>query len=340
MKAIAAANAPLGGAGKAAVLVIVLGEQCGSELIRHLSAEEVAQLGQTVTAMQAISSSQAEEVLQEYVQMTQARQYVLRGGADYARRMLTGALGEDGASKMIDRFSQPEETSQPAELTRIESAEPQQLAALLQAEHPQATAIVLSRLTPARAAGVLQAMPATLRADIALRLANLDRVSPDVMSKIADVIGKKLQAASEMTGSKSGGIRVIADVFNNLDSALAEELLGVMEETDANVTELVRHHMFVFEDILRLGQEALKEIVGKTDRAILTVALKGTSEQMKNAVMACMSQRGADMLREDMEAAGPARIRDVEQAQRQVIELVRQLQRDGVIGNAGEQYVV
>src|SRR5688572_18407441 len=108
MKAIAAANAPLGGAGKAAVLVIVLGEQCGSELIRHLSAEEVAQLGQTVTAMEAISSSQAEEVLQEYVQMTQARQYVVRGGADYARRMLTGALGEDGASKMIDRFAQPE----------------------------------------------------------------------------------------------------------------------------------------------------------------------------------------------------------------------------------------
>jgi flagellar motor switch protein FliG len=338
VESIAAPKAALQGAEKAAVLLIMLGEHGGSELIRHLNPEEVAQLGRTVSAVDAISSTQAEEVLQEYVRMTQARQYVLRGGADYARRMLAGALGDEGAATLIKRFSEPE--SKATELTRIETAEPQQLAALLQAEHPQAAAIVLSRLPAVRAAAVLQRVPAPVRTDIALRLASLDRVSPEVMSKIAEVIGKKLQTTKEMTATRSGGVRVVAEVFNHMDSSAADELLAAMEEADANVTELVRHHMFLFEDIVALGPEALKEIVGKVDRPVLTIALKGTSEKLRNAIMGCMSQRGAAMLKEDMEAAGPARIRDVEQAQRQVIAVVRELQRDGVIGAVGEQYVV
>lgn len=333
------APALTGGAHKAAVLLIMLGEQAGTELIRHLSPEEIETLGRKVSAVTSIESRHAEEVLEEYLRMTQARQYVVRGGADYARRMLTGVLGEESAARLIDRCVQVEPTPV-SEMDRIESANPVQLATLLQAEHPQATAVIVSRLSAARAATVLQSLPAEIRTDVALRLANLDRIAPEVVAKIADVLGKKLQTTGDMSSTRAGGVKAAAEIFNAMDGAAAEELLASMNDSDANTTELVRHHMFVFEDISSLGQEALKQIVSKVDRAILTIALKGTSDKLKDSIMQCMSQRGAEMLREDMDVAGPARIRDVQDAQKKIIALVRQLQSEGAIAKGGEEYVV
>jgi flagellar motor switch protein FliG len=329
----------LAGADKAAVLLIMLGEQSGTDLIRHLSPEEIETLGRKVSAVTSIESRHAEEVLEEYLRMTQARQYVLRGGADYARRMLMGVLGEEGATKLIERCVQVEPG--PAdELDRIESADPGELATLLQPEHPQAIAVMLSRLSPSRAGAVLQSFPAALQTDVALRLANLDRIAPEIVAKIADVLGKKLQTTGGVTGARAGGVRVVAEIFNSMNAAAAEDVLTLMNESDANTTELVRHHMFVFEDIASLGLEALKQVVSRIDRAVLTIALKGTSDKLKDSIMQCMSQRGAEMLRDDMEVAGPARIRDVQEAQKKVIVLVRQLQAEGAIGRAGEEYVV
>ena len=329
---------PISGIQKAATLLIMLGDKGSAELMRHLAEDEVERVGRVVSSMNNISSEQAESVLEEYVRMTQLRQYVLRGGVEYAKKMLTGAFGPETAQKLIDRFSKTLVDVE-GSLHHIERADPEELASLLQGEHPQAVALVLSRLQTKRAAAVLKALSPAMRSDAALRLANLDQIPPDVVNKIADVIGKRLRTGGETNTNKTSGSRLLAELLNTLDSSTSDEILRGIEETSPNVAESVRHLMFVFEDLLKLDQNAIKELLSRVDRKVLSVALKGTSEQLKGKITASMSQRGAEMLREDLDATGPVRIREVEAAQQEMIALVRQLEQEGVIGAAGEEFV-
>jgi flagellar motor switch protein FliG len=182
-----------------------------------------------------------------------------------------------------------------------------------------------------------------MRSDVALRMANLDQISPDIISKIATVIGSKLKALGEISREAYGGVHAVAEMFNRLDSNTSKDILDDIEKASPNLVETIRHLMFVFEDLMLLDINAVKEVLGKVDRKILTVALKGTSDQMKNHILQAMSQRGGEMLREDMDTMGPIKIKEVESAQQQIIAVVRQLESEGVIslkGTAGEQYVV
>jgi flagellar motor switch protein FliG len=182
-----------------------------------------------------------------------------------------------------------------------------------------------------------------LRADVALRMASLDQISPEIISKIAVVIGAKLKTLGELSRESYGGVPAVAEMFNRLDSSTSKDILDSIEKVNPKLVETIRHLMFVFEDLLLLDINAIKEVLGKVDRKILTVALKGTSDQMRNHMLKAMSQRGSDMLREDMDALGPIKIKEVDAAQQQIIAVVRQLETDGTIslkGTAGEQYVV
>jgi flagellar motor switch protein FliG len=174
-------------------------------------------------------------------------------------------------------------------------------------------------------------------------MASLDQISPEIISKIANIIGSKLSALGEFSRQSYGGVRAVAEMFNRLDSVTSKEILEVIEERNAPLVETIRHLMFVFEDLLLIDQTGIKEILSRVDRKILTVALKGTSEQLRNHFLEGMSQRGSEMLKEDMESLGPIKVRDVEAAQQQIIGLVRQLEGEGIInlkGSVGEQYVV
>jgi len=174
-------------------------------------------------------------------------------------------------------------------------------------------------------------------------MAHLEQISPDIISKIAGIIGQKLKALGELSRESYGGVRAVAEMFNRLDSTSSKEILDTIEHSDLNLAETIRHLMFVFEDLLLIDQNGVKEILGRIDRKSLTIALKGTSEQLKSHFMQSMSQRGAEMLREDMDALGPVKIKEVEAAQQQIIAIVRQLEAEGVIslkGTVGEQYVI
>jgi flagellar motor switch protein FliG len=174
-------------------------------------------------------------------------------------------------------------------------------------------------------------------------MASLDQISPDIILKIAGVIGQKLKALGEFSRESYGGVRAVAAILNRLDSASTREILDDIERQDTTLAQTIRHLMFVFEDLLLIDPLGLKEVLAKVDRKVLTVALKGTSEQLRNHILGCLSQRGADMLREDMEALGPVKIKEVEAAQQQIIAVVRQLESEGVVslkGAVGEQYVV
>src|SRR5215510_14531506 len=327
---------------KAAMLLVVLGEITSAQLLQQLTEDEVQKVSREVARIIAISAEQAEVILEDFHQMSTAGDYVARGGIEYARKLLMRAFEPDHAKRLLDRLAKAlgaDATSFDA----IQKADPQQLAKFIHNEHPQTIALVLSHLNYSQAAALLTSLPATMRADVSLRMASLDQISPEIILKIAGVIGQKLKALGEFSRESYGGVRAVAEMLNPLDSASSREIIDHVEQHDANLAETIRHLMFVFEDLLLIDPVGLKEVLAKSDRKQLTVALKGTSEQLRNHILSCMSQRGGDMLREDMDALGPVKIKDVESAQQQIIVLVRQLESEGVLslkGAVGEQYVV
>ncbi len=327
---------------KAAILLVVVGENASAELLQQLSEEDVNRVSREVAKLTAISAEQAESVLEEFHYISNAGDYVARGGIDFARKLLMKAFEPEHAKRLLDRLTKAL-GSDAASFDAIQKADPQQLAKFIHNEHPQTIALVLSHLNYTQAAALLTSLPAAMRADVSQRMASLDQISPDIIYKIAAVIGQKLKALGEFSRESYGGVRAVAEMLNRLDSTTGREILDHIDQQDTNLAETIRHLMFVFEDLLLIDPMGLKEVLAKVDRKILTIALKGTSEQLRNHMLSCMSQRGADMLREDMEALGPVKIKEVEQSQQQIIALVRQLESEGVLslkGAVGEQYVV
>lgn len=330
------------GVRKAAILVVVLGPDASGPVLRHLNEDEVDLITREVAQMGAIAPEQAEKVLDECQQMHLAHSYVIKGGVEYARKILLNAFGAEQAQRLLDRLMK-KLGSESASFDALQKADPQQLAKFIHSEHPQTIALVLSHLNPSQAAALLFSLPAEMRAGVALRMANLDQISPDVITKIAAIIAQKLNALGEISRESYGGVKAVAEMMNRLDSATSREILESIEENDGKLVEQIRHLMFVFEDLLLLSEEGLKEVLARVDRKLLTVALKGTSDKLRSHFLGCMSQRGAEMLREDMEALGAIRIKEVDAAQQQIIAVVRQLEAEGVLsvrGTVGEQYVV
>jgi len=326
---------------KAAVLLIMLGESASSEVLKYMEEDEVQQLSREIAKLHSITSDQADGVLEEFYQMLVARDYVMKGGIDFARKVLVTAFGPESAKKMLDRLMKTL-GAESVNFDALQKVDPQQLAKFIHAEHPQTVALILSHLSASQAAGLLSSLPQEMRADVALRMANLDQISPDIIAKIASVIGSKLKALGDISRETYGGVNAVAEMFNRLDMNTSREILDSIENTDANLVETIRQLMFVFEDLMLMDQNAIKELLQKVDRKILTIALKGTSEQLRNHILSSMSQRGAEMLREDMDALGPIKIKEVEGSQQQIIAVVRQLEAEGVIslkGGGGDQYV-
>jgi flagellar motor switch protein FliG len=332
----------LTGVRKAAMLLIVLGEQASATILPLLSEDDIQRVSREVARITAISSEQAESLLNEFHQISTARDFVARGGLEVARKLLTKSFPPDVARRLLDRL-QKAMGADAASFDAIQKADPQLLAKFVHSEHPQTIALVLSHLNSSSAAALLTSLPQGMRCDVAQRMAGLDQISPEVIMKIASVIGAKLSALGEFSRESYGGVRAVAEMMNRLDSGTSREILDHIETQDTNMGATIRHLMFVFEDLLLIDPTGLKEVVTKIDRKILTVALKGTSEQLRERILAGMSQRGAEMLREDMDALGPIKIKDVESAQQQIIAVVRQLEKEGVLslkGTVGEQYVV
>jgi flagellar motor switch protein FliG len=336
------AESMIPGVKKAAILLVSLGEEASAELLRQLEDEEVQVVGREIARMNAITAEQAEAVLDEFHQMSLAHDYVLKGGLDYARKVMNAAYGPDSAKRIVDRLVSALGT-EVVNFDALHKADPQQLAKFIHNEHPQTIALVLSHLNPTQAAALLVSLPAEMRSDIALRMANLEQISPEIIAKIATVIDQKLKALGEFSRESYGGVRAVSEMFNRLDSNSSKEILEKIEHADPSLVETIRHLMFVFEDLMLIDENGIKEVLARVDRKVLTVALKGTSEQLKEHFLKAMSQRGSEMLREDMDVMGAVKIKDVEAAQQQIIAIVRQLESEGSVslkGAVGEQYVV
>jgi flagellar motor switch protein FliG len=337
-----AQNEKLRGYQKAAVFLVTMGEDSSAEILKHLSEDEVNLVTQAVARIDNINAEQADNILEEFYQMTLAQEFIVKGGLDYAKKMLMTAFGPETTKRLMDRLSKAL-GSDVASFDALQRADPQQLAKFIHNEHPQTVALVLSHLNPTQAASLLVSLPQRIRSDVAIRMANLDQISPEIIHKIASVIGQKLKTLGDFSRESYGGVRAVSEMFNRLDSGTSKDILADIEQQDTNLFETIRQLMFVFDDLLLIDSVGIKEVLSRIDRKVLTCALKGTSEQLRNHLFSAMSQRGGEMLREDIDALGPMKIREVDAAQQQIISVVRQLESEGVLslkGAVGEQYVM
>ncbi len=330
------------GVRKAAIAMVALGDEVAAKVFRFLADEEVQRLGREISRLDSVTSKQAEKVLAEFHEMEMAHKQLSAGGLEYAKRVLNNAFGQDRAKGIVERLVRSLGGEIPTFQT-LQKTDPQQVAKFIQGEHPQTIALVLSHLDSGAAAAMLMALPAAVRSDVSMRMAKLEQISPDVVRRIAEILEQRLNALGQVTRQSFGGVPAVAEMFNRLEANSGQELLEQIEQTDGDLCQSIRNLMFVFEDMRLIDTFGMREVLSRVDKKVLTVALKGTSEKLQDHFFNNMSERGANMLREDMEALGPVKIREVEGAQQEIISAVRQLEAEGVLslkGAVGEQYVV
>ena len=328
---------------KAAIAIVTLGDDVAAEVFRYLEEDEVQKLSRELSKLHTVTPQQAEKTLQELHELSKAHEYLTSGGVEYAKRLLNNAFGPERAGRMIDKVIRSVGNETVLTFDSLQKGDPQQVSKFIQGEHPQTIALVLSHLNSGSAAGMLMALPVELRADVARRMANLDQISPEIVGRIAKVLDQKLKSLGQFSLESYGGIPAVAEMFNRLESNSGQELLTQIEKVDNELAETIRNLMFVFEDLMLIDAMGMREILSRVDKNILTMALKGTSGKIREHFFENMSERGADMLQEDMEVMGAVKIRDVEGAQQQIIGIVRTLEAEGVVnlkGAVGEQYVV
>jgi flagellar motor switch protein FliG len=332
---------PMSGARKAAVLTLLLGEEQSSQIFKFLREEEIERITKEVAALGAIQPELGEKVLQEFHMLSRAAGYLTRGGVEYARALLMKSLGPDSARRILDRVIRSFEST--AGFSALEKADPQQLSKFILGEHPQTVALILAHLNATNAAQLVTLLPDTMRADVLTRMANLEEISPEVIRSISSVIDQRLKTLGGPQRESYGGVRAVAELFNRLDRGVSQPVLESIESDSPDLAVAIRNLMFVFDDLVSVEDQGLREIIQRVDKKVLTVALKGATDEIKVRFFGNMSKRAADMLREEMDVLGAIRLREVEKAQQEVVAVARKLEEEGVIvtgAAAGEPYVV
>jgi flagellar motor switch protein FliG len=331
----------ISGIKKAAIVSLLIGEERSAEVFRHLREDEIERLAKEVAALGHISSTLGESVLEEFHQTMLASEFAGRGDADYAQRVLKMSLGEDGAKRVMEKVQKAFESN--AGFVSIERADPEQLSKFILGEHPQTIALILAHLNPGHAAQLVTLLPDSLRADVLTRMASLDDIAPDVITRISSVIEQRLRTLGGPSRETHGGVRAVAELFNRLERNVSAPVLEAIETDRPELAVSIRNLMFVFDDLVHIDDNGMREIVQRADKKGLTIALKGASEEIRDRFFKNMSKRAADMLKEEMDVLGAVRLRDVEKAQQDVVAIARKLEEEGVIvtgAAAGEAYVV
>ena len=330
----------LTGIQKAAILLITLGPIDSAKVLQHIPEEEANQIAKAVVNLDRVSPERVQSTLEEFDQLAASQQLFVRGGLEYAEKMLNEAYGPVVAQELVRRLQKGGKDG--LNFNKFLKAEPQQLAKLIQDEHPQTIALILSHLDAPQAASLLSCLPAEIRLDVAARIADLDQISPEIVRHIATTIDHKLRNLGELSRESCGGVRAVANIFNRLDPNTCSQLMDAFKEDKPPLFENIRRFMFIFRDLENLDQTALSLLISKTPRTGLVTALKGANESLRQKFLATQSQRGAAMLTEEIASLGPVRLRDVDAAQQEVISIARELEQEGAISLKGsdEQYIV
>ncbi|WP_350344948.1 flagellar motor switch protein FliG [Proteinivorax tanatarense] len=331
----------LSGKKKAAVLLITLGPEISAEIFKHLSEEEIEELTLEIANARKISSEEREKIIDEFGEMCLAQEYISSGGIDYAKQILERALGSQKAVDIIGRLTA---SLQVKPFDFVRKADPHQILNFLSNEHPQTIALVLSFLEPEQASIVLSGLPPEKQSEITKRIATMDRTSPEVIREIEEILEQKLSSMSNEDYTNAGGIDVIVDIINKVDRGTEKSIFESLEVDDPELTEEIRRKMFVFEDVINLDNQSIQRIIREVTNQELSMALKVASEEVSEKIFKNMSKRQADLIKEEMEFMGPVRLRDIEEAQQKIVNLIRKLEETGEIiiarGGGGDEIVV
>ncbi len=329
----------LTGKQKAAVLMIALGPEVSARVFKELREEEIEDLTVEIASMRRVFLEVRDKVLEEFSEMYRANEYMSQGGIDYARELLSKALGEERAEDILTRLTASLQV-RPFDFAR--RADPAQILNFIQNEHPQTIALVMAYLAPEQAGIILSALGPELQVDVARRLSVLDRTSPEVLHEIEAQLEKRLSSFMSQDFTAAGGIEAAVEVLNNVDRSTERTILDALEESDPDLVDEIRKRMFVFEDIVRLDDRSIQQVFREVESRDWALALKTASEEVSSRVFKNISKRAGEMLREEIEYMGPVRLRDVEEAQQKIVAAIRRLEDAGevVISRGGEDEVV
>lgn len=329
----------LTGLQKAAILMIALGAKSSAEVVKHLGETEIEQLTLEMANVRKISPENRDNVVEEFHQMCLANEYIAQGGIDYARDVLERALGETRAFEIISRLAISMKM-RPFELVR--RTDPKQLFSFIQGEHPQTIALIMTHLPADKAATLLYSLPPEKQADVVKRVATMGRTSPEVLKEIEKVLERKITSLAPTDYTTSGGIQSIVDVLNQADPGTVKVVMDVLEIEDAELAEQIRQQMFVFKDIVMLDDRSIQLVLREVATKDLGLALKASNNEVVQKIQSNMSNRAAQMLKDDMEFMGPVRLREVEEAQQRIVKVIRKLEESGslVISRGGNDEIV
>jgi len=324
---------------KAAMFLITLGPEKSAEIFKHLREDEIEQLTLEISNIRTVSPEEKEKVVEEFYQMCLAKEYIAEGGIAYAREILEKALG---AQKALDIINKLTVSLQVRPFDFVRKTDPSQLLNFIQKEHPQTIALILAYLNPAQASSVLSALPPEKQADVARRIATLDRTSPEVIKEVERILERNLSSLIMEDYTSAGGIQSIVDILNNVDRGTEKHIMETLELEDMELAEEIRRRMFVFEDILTLDNRSIQRFLHEVDHNQLAIALKGTTDEVREVIFNNMSKRMAEMIKEDIEYMGPVRLKDVEDAQQKIVNIIRKLEDAGeiVISRGGGDEII
>jgi flagellar motor switch protein FliG len=326
------------GTERAAILLLTLGEQEAAQILKHMSAKEVQRVGSAMAKVKNVSRIEVEKVVADFTTNVEAQTSVGVGADEFLRKALVNALGEDKAAAIIDRISVGRSTKG---LEALKWLDARAVAELIRLEHPQMIAIVLAYLEADHAAEVLSLLPSGLRAEVVVRIATLDGVQPTALTELDDIIEKQFSGNSAAKTSSLGGPKAAADIMNALEPSHESAIMEQIAKSDEQLATTIQDLVFVFDDLIDLDERSMQELLRQVPGDQLLLALKGADEPLKEKIFKNMSQRAAEMLKDDLEAKGPVRVADVEAAQKTILQTARKLAAAGTIalGGKGDEYL-
>ncbi|MBD5487602.1 MAG: flagellar motor switch protein FliG [Lachnospiraceae bacterium] len=328
-----------GGVQKAAVLLIALGPEKSASIFKHLKEEEVEELTLEIANTRNITPQMKDDVINEFYQICLAQQYIAEGGINYAKEVLEKSFGSERAMDVIGKLTASLQVK-PFEFVRKTDAT--QLLNFIQDEHPQTIALILSYLSAAQSALIISALPPDRQADVARRIAVMDRTSPDVIKEVEKVLESKVASLVNQDYTVIGGVDAVVEILNTVDRGTEKHIMETLEIEEPELADEIRKKMFVFEDILLLDDRAIQRVLRDVDNGDLAIALKGSNEEVQTAIFNNMSKRLSAMIKEDMEFMGPVRMKDVEEAQQKIVNIIRKLEDSAeiVISRGGGDEII
>ena len=330
----------LTGVQKAAILFITLGPDASSGILKKLPEADIQKITYEIANITSVTSEQREEILNEFLQINKARDYILEGGMDYARQLLSKALGSQRAGEILEKVS--EATSQYRPFSIARKADAKQLLNVILSEQPQTIALILCYLQADKAAQVMAELPEETQSEVAYRIATMNNTSPMVIKEIEGVLESKLSSVVRTEMTSLGGVETLVGILNSVDRTTEKNITEGLEREDAELADKVKSSMFVFEDIISLDDVSIQRILREVEVNDLALALKGCSEDVANSIYRNQSKRAAASLKEDMEFLGPVRLMDVEKAQQKIVSIIRRLDdaNEIIISRGGEDAII